>query len=995
LYPSTSTDELLIPSPQPEKLATGDEDGDKIPAPAIPHQSLEEAVVRNEAEGEVEGTEEPAFRTEDGGEVEDSLPVVFPTSEDSVVGERDKDEGLTENPREDDVRKDTLPTTSPTSEDRDGPTLEEPMVEEKDKEVLTEKPTSRKYDVGEENALPTVSQTLEDPLVKDGDQKEEEFAHAETQVKVEHTLPSGSLTTEEPAVIGEDKGVGEEELMVEDRDRDEEQSTVFGKDKVREEDALPTITLKSEEPMVGVEEKDKDQDTGKPNSRKDEEGAQPIVSLTSEEHVVGDGNQEQVEESTDAVVGNEDDVREDALPTTSPTSEDQNDPTWEEPMVKEKDKDDEELTEKPTFRKDGVGEENALPTASPTLEDPMVKDGDQKEEEYTEKQVKEEYALPSVSPMTEEPLVVDEDKGVEEGEELLVTGRDRDNEQSTVFGKDKVREEGVLPIITLKSEEPMVGVEKDKDQDTEKPTSRKDEEGTQPSVSLTSEEPVVGDGDQEQVEESTETEVGKEDEVGVEYALPTVSQSSEEPVVGDGDQEQVDESTETVVGKENDVREDTLPTTSPTSEDRDGPTLKEPIVEEDDEDLTEKPTFIKNNVGEENALPTAFPTLEEPMVKDGDQKGEEYTEKQVKVEYALPSRSPMTEEPLVVDEDKGVEEGEELLVTGRDRDEEQSTVFGNDRVREEDALPIITLKSEEPMVGVEEKGKDQDTEEPTSRKDEGGTQPIVSLTSEEPMVGDGDQEQVKESTETEVGKEDEVGVEYALPTLSQSSEEPVVGDVGKDGEKGTKDKDEVDEDEEKDAEERIVRGNSFQPILPPSPLMARGEDKDKKEDPDVKKPIPIPMVEDEDGEHKGTLPSSSEEPMVESIAEVKEEDKGVLLIPSQEPVATERGGELVGSMLPILSPSLEERKVRDEGNGEDHEESVAALPIHPPTSEEPIRSNGNKEEDELPIVTPSLEELTVEDGEEEEGNIFLPIPPQGEDQAIKEKDKGRWEVLVA
>jgi len=215
----------------------------------------------------------------------------------------------------------------------------------------------------------------------------------------------------------------------------------------------------------------------------------------------------------------------------------------------------------------------------------------------------------------------------------------------------------------------------------------------------------------------------------------------------------------------------------------------------------------------------------------------------------------------------------------------------------------------------------------------------------------------------------------------------MVGDVAKDGEKGTKDKDGVDEDEEKDAEKLIVRGNSFRPILPPSPLMARGEDKDKKEDPDVKKPIP--MVEDEDGEHKGTLPSSSEEPVVESIAEVKEEDKGVLLIPSQEPVATERDGELVGSMLPILSPLLEERKVRDEGNGEDHEESVAALPIHPPTSEGPVvRNNGYEEEDELPIVTPSLEELIVEDGEEEEGNVFLPIPPQGEDQAIKEKDKG-------
>ena len=892
-------------------------------------------MIRDEAEGEVEGTEEPAFRTEDGGEVEDSLPVVFPTSEDSMVGERDKDEGLTENPREDDVRKGTLPTTSPTSEDRDGPTLED----------LTEKPTSRKYHVGEENALPTVSQTLENPLVKDGDQQEEEFAHAETQVKIEHTLQSESLTTEEPVVEGEDKGGEGEELKVTDRDRDEEQSTVFGKDKVRKEDALPNITIKSEEPMVRVEEKDKDQDTEKPKSRKDEEGAQPIVSLTSEESVVGDGDQEQVDESTETVVGEESDVREDTLPTTSPTSDDWNDPTLEEPMVKEKDKDDEDLTEKPTFRKDGVWEENALPTAYPTLDDPVVKDGDQEEEEYTEKQVKVEHTLPSGSLTAEEPVVVGEDKGVVEGEELKVTDKDRDEE------KDKVRGEGVLPIITLKSEEPMVGVQKkDKDQDTEEPTSRKDEEGTQPIVSLT----------------------------------------LDEPVVGDGDQEQVDESTETVVGKESDVREYTLPTTSPTSEDRDGPILEETMVEEkdkDDEDFTEKPKSRKNDVGEENALPTVSPTL----VKDGDQEEEEYTEKQVKVEYVLPSGSLTTEEPVVVDEDKGVEEGEELKVTDRARDEEQSTVFGKDKVREEGALPIITLKSEEPMVGIEEKDKDQ---EPTSRKDEEGTQSIVYLTSEEPVVGDGDQEQVKESTETVGGKEDGVGVEYALPTVSQSSEEPVVGDVGKDGEKGTKDKDEADEDEEKDAEQQIVRGNSFQPILPPSPLMARGEDKDKKEDPDVKKPIP--MVEDDDGEHEGTLPSSSEEPVVESIAEVKEEDKGVLLIPSQEPVATERDGELGGSMLPILSPSLEERKVRDEGNGEDHEESVATLPIHPPTSEEPIvRSNGNKEEDEQPIVTPSLEELTVEDGEEGEGNIFLPIPPQGEDQAIKEKDKGRSEMLVA
>ena len=85
------------------------------------------------------------------------------------------------------------------------------------------------------------------------------------------------------------------------------------------------------------------------------------------------------------------------------------------------------------------------------------------------------------------------------------------------------------------------------------------------------------------------------------------------------------------------------------------------------------------------------------------------------------------------------------------------------------------------------------------------------------MVGDGDQEQVDESTETVVGKEAEVGVEYVLPTVSQSAEEPVVGDVGKNGEKGTEDKDEIDEDEEKDAEELIVRGHSFQPILPPSP----------------------------------------------------------------------------------------------------------------------------------------------------------------------------------
>ena len=142
--------------------------------------------------------------------------------------------------------------------------------------------------------------------------------------------------------------------------------------------------------MVGVEEKGKGQDTEKPTSRKDEEGAQPIVSLTSEEPVVGDGDQEQVEESTKTVVGDENDVREDTLPTTSPTSEDRNDPTLEEPIVKQKDKDDEELIEKPTFRKDGVGEENALPTAYPTLDGPVVNDGDQKEEEYTEKQVKQE-----------------------------------------------------------------------------------------------------------------------------------------------------------------------------------------------------------------------------------------------------------------------------------------------------------------------------------------------------------------------------------------------------------------------------------------------------------------------------------------------------------------------------------------------------------------------------------------------------------------------------
>jgi len=115
----------------------------------------------------------------------------------------------------------------------------------------------------------------------------------------------------------------------------------------------------------------------------------------------------------------------------------------------------------------------------------------------------------------------------------------------------------------------------------------------------------------------------------------------------------------------------------------------------------------------------------------------------------LPSGSLTTEEPVVVGEDKGVEEGEELKVTDRAGDEEQSTVFGKDKVREEGALPIITLKSEEPMVGIEEKDKDQ---EPTSRKDEEGTQSIVYLTSEEPVVGDGDQEQVEESTETVVGK---------------------------------------------------------------------------------------------------------------------------------------------------------------------------------------------------------------------------------------------------
>ena len=600
--------------------------------------------------------------------------------------------------------------------------------------------------------------------------------------------------------------------------------------------------------------------------------------------------------------------------------------------------------------------EDSLPVVTPTSEESMVGDKYQDEEELTEKtdDFGEEDA---VTPTSEEPMVGGEDTNEEEGAELMVEGNDMEQgTEEPVFRTAEVGEEGALPVVSLPSQEP-VGVEDRNDkQGTEEPVLGKDDIGEEYAPTL--EDSMVRDGDQEE-------EDGAEEQVKVE---DTVSPISEKPPVGDEDEDEEagaglmgrDEEQGTVEPNDEVREEGAPPVVSLPSE--------EPMVgveDRNDEPGTEEPTSRKDEFGEEDDLPTLSPSSEESMVRDGD---------------SLPTVPPTSEESIIGGDDED-EAGAELTVGDKDKDEEQGTVEPKGEVGEEVTPPVASVTSGR----VEEKDKEQGTDESASRKDklgEEGAQTNVSLTSEEPVVADGNQEQ-EETTEMVFKAEDEVGL-------------PLVGDEGKDGEKGTeevtfRDKDELDEDEDRGTEELIVRGDGLQPIVSPSSegLMAGGEDKNKKEDPDVGKP----RVDDEDGEHKGTLSSLFEEPTVESNAKLDEDDKGVLPIPSlslQEPTVREIDGELGESMLPTSSPSLEEYAVRDE----DDKESAAAPPIQPPTSGEPIvRYNGHVEEDALPIVSPLLEENIVEDEGEEEDNAFLPIPPRT--SADEDQDEKGRSVNVA